>query len=193
VQPADTAPLAARGDAILREARTNDLAAIDRLTIDGYRAIQESYVAMIGEETYDAVRHRPELSWEERKCAQNRELFAAHPDQVWVLERAGDVFGYVTFWLFPDQAYGHIDNNAVSADEVGKGWATFMYRHVLDRFRALGLRFAHVDTGLDEAHAAARRAYEAVGFDRQVPGVEYWQDLSVDDAPSAWQRGLIAP
>jgi hypothetical protein len=53
-----------------------------------------------------------------------------------------------------------------------------MYRHVLDRFRTLGLRFAHVDTGLDDAHIPARRAYEAAGFDRQVPTVEYWQDLS---------------
>jgi len=53
-----------------------------------------------------------------------------------------------------------------------------MYRSVLEHFRELGLRFAHVDTGLDDAHSAARRAYESVGFDRQIPGVEYWQDLS---------------
>ena len=53
-----------------------------------------------------------------------------------------------------------------------------MYRHVLDHFRRQGLRFAHVDTGLDDAHIPARRAYAAVGFDRAVPGVEYWQDLS---------------
>ena len=62
---------------------------------------------------------------------------------------------------------------------AGQGWATFMYRHVLAHFRAQGLRFAHVDTGLDEAHAPARRAYEAVGFDRRVPSVEYWQDLAL--------------
>ena len=65
------------------------------------------------------------------------------------------------------------------ADHAGQGWATFMYRHVLDHFRARGLRFAHVDTGLDDAHIAARRAYEAVGFDRAVPGVDYWQDLAM--------------
>jgi len=53
-----------------------------------------------------------------------------------------------------------------------------MYRHVPERFRAEGLRYAHVDTGLDDAHVPARRTYEAVGFDRTVPTVEYWQDLS---------------
>jgi ribosomal protein S18 acetylase RimI-like enzyme len=170
--------IAERDGAILREARAEDLAAIDALTIEGYAPIQASYVAMLGEETYEAVRHRPELTWEQRKCAQNRDLFEAHPDQVWVLERGGEVVGYVTFWLFPEQSYGHIDNNAVARDAAGHGWATFMYRHVLERFRELGLRFAHVDTGLDDAHVPARRAYEAVGFDRQVPVVEYWQDLS---------------
>jgi ribosomal protein S18 acetylase RimI-like enzyme len=169
--------IASRDGVVLRQARPDDLDAIDRLTIEGYAAIQESYVAMIGTETYDAVRLEPELSWEERKCAQNRSLFENHPDQVWVLERDSDVIGYVTFWLFPEKSYGHLDNNAVRADSAGQGWATFMYRHVLEHFRSLGLRFAHVDTGLDDAHVAARRAYEAVGFDRRVPTVDYWQDL----------------
>jgi ribosomal protein S18 acetylase RimI-like enzyme len=175
--------IASRDGVVLRETRPDDLDAIDRLTIEAYAAIQESYVAMIGTDTYDAVRLEPELSWEERKCAQNRRLFEAHPDQVWVLDRDGDVFGYVTFWLFPERSYGHIDNNAVRADATGQGWATFMYRQALDRFRELGLRFAHVDTGLDDAHIAARRAYEAVGFDRQVPTVDYWQDLTRPQPP----------
>jgi ribosomal protein S18 acetylase RimI-like enzyme len=179
-------PIAERDGVVLRLSRSDDLEAIDRLTIEGYRTIQESYVNMLGAETYEAVRHEPELSWEERKCAQNRRLFDRHPDQVWVLERDGDVVGFVTFWLLPEQSYGHIDNNAVRADFAGQGWATFMYRHVLERFRELGLRFAHVDTGLDDAHIAARRAYEAVGFDRAVPIVEYWQDLSrVNDGSTA--------
>jgi ribosomal protein S18 acetylase RimI-like enzyme len=170
--------LATRDGVVLRLARPEDHAAIDELTIEGYGPIQESYVAMLGAETYDAVRHDPELTWDERKCAQNRRLLDAHPEQVWVLDRGGDVFGYVTFWLHPEQQYGHIDNNAVRTSDAGRGWATFMYRHVLEHFRGLGLRFAHVDTGLDDAHIPARRAYESVGFDRQVPMVEYWQDLS---------------
>ena len=62
----------------------------------------------------------------------------------------GDVFGFVSFWLVPDQHYGHIDNNGVHPDRAGEGWASFMYRAVLDRFRVEGLRYAHVDTGLDE-------------------------------------------
>lgn len=170
--------IATRDDVVLRTALPTDLPKVDELTVACYRPIQESYVAMLGEELYETVRHEPQLTWEERKLGQNRRLFEAHPDHVWVLDDSGDVFGYVTFWLFPEQGYGHIDNNAVRQDRAGQGWATFMYRHVLQHFRDdAGLRYAHVDTGLDDAHLPARRAYEAVGFDRVVPGVEYWQDL----------------
>lgn len=167
-----------RDDTVLRVATDADLDAIDRLTTEGYASIQESHVSMLGEDCYETVRHQAELRWDERKRRQNRDLYAEHPDQLWVLERNGDVLGFVSFWIFSAQSYGHIDNNAVRSDEAGRGWATFMYRHVLDHFRELGLRFAHVDTGLDDAHIPARRAYEAVGFDRAVPNVDYWQDLT---------------
>ena len=171
--------VATKGGAVLRHAVEQDLAAVDALTVESYRAIQESFVAMLGDDCYDAVRLEPELTWEQRKIQQNRRLYDEHPEQLWVLEEDGDVFGFVSFWLFPDKSYGHIDNNGLRADRVGQGWATFMYRHVLEHFRAQGLRFAHVDTGLDDAHIPARRAYEATGFDRQVPTVDYWQDLSL--------------
>jgi ribosomal protein S18 acetylase RimI-like enzyme len=169
--------VARRGEAVLRHAAERDLPTVDELTVECYRPIQESYVAMLGQEIYEHVRHEPELTWEQRKIAQNRRLFAEHPDWLWVLEEHGDLFGFVTVWLVPEQDYGHIDNNGVRADRTGVGWATFMYREALEFFRRRGLLFAHVDTGLDDAHAAARRAYEAVGFDRAIPGVEYWLDL----------------
>jgi ribosomal protein S18 acetylase RimI-like enzyme len=171
--------VATKGGAVLRHAREEDLEAVDELTVESYRPIFESYVSMLGEECYEAVRLEPELTWKERKIQQNRRLYDEHPEQLWVLDEDAEVFGFVSFWVFPESSYGHIDNNGVRADRVGQGWATFMYRGVLDRFRELGLRFAHVDTGLDDAHIPARRAYEAAGFDRRVPTVEYWQDLSL--------------
>jgi len=169
--------VATKDGAVLRHAQDDDLEVVDALTVESYRPIQESHVGMIGEDCYEAVRLEPELTWEERKIQQNRRLYDEHPEQLWVLEEDGNVFGFVSFWLFP--AYGHIDNNGLHADRVGQGWATFMYRHVLEHFRAQGLRFAHVDTGLDDAHIPARRAYEAAGFDRRVPTVDFWQDLSL--------------
>jgi ribosomal protein S18 acetylase RimI-like enzyme len=174
---ARSAVIAERDGVVLRGAREDDLPAVDALTAVCYAPIQASFVGMLGEDCYEAVRADPELSWEARKAEQNRRLFAEHPDQVWVLDDQGAVFGFVTFWLFPERSYGHIDNNGVDPARVGEGWASFMYRAVLERFRGLGLAFAHVDTGLDDTHIPARRAYEAVGFDRQVPNVDLWQRL----------------
>ena len=167
--------IAERDGAVLRHARETDLPAIDRLTIACYAPIQQSYVEQIGADCYNAL--EPEQAWEERKTQQNRRLFAEHPEQVWVLEQDGEVFAFVTFWLFPERSYGHLDNNGVDPARASRGWATFMYREVLRHFRELGLRFAHVDTGLDDAHIPARRAYEAVGFDRRVPTVDLWRAL----------------
>jgi ribosomal protein S18 acetylase RimI-like enzyme len=176
--------VATKGPAVLRQAEERDLDAVDSLTVECYRPIFESYVSMLGEDCYEAVRLEPELTWEQRKTKQNRDLYDEHAGWLWVLEEHGDVFGFVSFWLVPEKSYGHIDNNGVRADRAGQGWATFMYRHVLEHFREQGLRFAHVDTGLDDAHIPARRAYEATGFDRAVPTVEYWQDLSLRNAGS---------
>jgi ribosomal protein S18 acetylase RimI-like enzyme len=150
---------------------------IDELTITCYRSIFESYVKMLGEECYQAVRHDPHLRWEERKTGQAHHIFKEHPEWVWVLEQNHRIFGFVTFMLFAEEHYGNIENNGVDPHFAGQGWGKFMYQHVLQYFRAQGLLYAHTDTGLDDAHIAARRAYEAVGFDRQVPTVEYWQDL----------------
>lgn len=169
--------VATRGDVLLRRARAEDLPRIDELTVICYTPINDSYAAMLGEECYRRVRPNPELTWEQRKTGQNRELFAEHADWVWVLEEQGHIFGYITFYLLLQRGYGHIDNNGVHPGYAGKGWGKFMYQQVLQHFRDEGLRYAHVDTGLDDAHIPARRAYEAVGFDRRAPAVDYWQDL----------------
>ena len=100
---------------------------------------------MLGEDCYEAVRLEPELTL---GGAQDRSRTGGSttsiPDRLWVLDEDGDVFGFVSFSLFPEKSYGHIDNNSLRAERVGQGWATFMYRHVLERFREEGLRFAHV-------------------------------------------------
>ena len=170
--------VAKRAGVVLRRACDEDLARVDEIAVICYTPIFQSYVQMLGEECYEVVRHDPELTWQERKTGQIHRLYGEHPEWLWVLDKGGEILGFVTFHLFPRQGYGHIDNNGVHPDCTGQGWGAFMYRHVLDYFREQGLRYAHVDTGLDAAHIPARRAYEGVGFDRQVPTVEYWQDLA---------------
>ena len=176
--------IAERSGAMLRHARDGDLPGVDRVTVVCYAPIQASYVAMLGEECYEAVRPDPELTWQERKIGQVRRLYGEHPERLWVLERGDDLIGFVTFELRPAKNLSVIANNGVLPEHRGEGLGKFMYRQVLEHFREQGLRFAHVDTGLDDAHVPARLAYEAVGFDRHVPMVDYWQDLDMGNAGS---------
>ncbi|MHA1290107.1 MAG: GNAT family N-acetyltransferase, partial [Candidatus Thorarchaeota archaeon] len=83
-----------------------------------------------------------------------------------------------------ERGLGIIDNNGILPQFAGKGLGKFMYRHVLDYFRKEGLNVAFVETGLDDPHIPARKAYEGVGFDRSAPVVYYWQDLRTDNPGS---------
>lgn len=159
-------------------ATDDDFSRIDELTITCYAAIFESWVETVTPEVYDGIYRNHKLTWEEAKTGQNHTLFSEHPEWVWVLEKVGLVIGYVTFRLRPERDFGVIENNAVDPAYAGKGLGRFMYRHVLQYFREQGLRFAHVETGLDPPHLAARKAYEAVGFDGMAPIALYWQDLT---------------
>ena len=140
---------------------------------------------MLGDDLYEAVQADPGQSWQERKAQQNRRLFAEHPDQVWVLddERRGlrlrDVLARHRARLRPPgQQRGRGEPRRRGLGDASCTGA------VLEHFRALGLRYAHVDTGLDDAHIPARRAYEAAGFDSQrADGRPLAAALAAEDEP----------
>jgi GNAT superfamily N-acetyltransferase len=165
-----------QGGFVLRYATIDDFHEIDRITITCYTAIHKSWVEMQGEAIAEAL-HDPGMTWQERKTKQNHDLFAEHSEWVWVLEQNSIIIGFVSFKINYDRGLGIIDNNGVLPQYAGKGLGKFMYRHVLDYFRKEGLNVAFVETGLDDPHIPARKAYESVGFDRSAPVVFYWQDL----------------
>ena len=174
-----------KDNAVLRVAQPEDMLRIDEITIVCYTAIHDSWVSMQGEEIHVALRD-PDKTWEERKIGQNHTLFAEHPDWVWVLEEDSQIIGFVTFRItdIPAGKLGIIENNGVIPEHAGKGWGKFMYRQVLNFFRDQGLQVAFVETGLDDPHISARKAYEAVGFDRMAPVAYYWQDLRKNNPSS---------
>ncbi|MFW9908805.1 MAG: GNAT family N-acetyltransferase [Candidatus Thorarchaeota archaeon] len=161
---------------VLRFATQEDLSYIDQITIICYRPIHESWVSYQGADIAEGL-SAPGVSWEERKTKQNHDLFAEHPDWLWVLEENNTPIGFVSFVMLPDRKLGIIENNGVLPSHAGKGLGKFMYRHVLQYMRKNGMRFAFLETGMDDAHIPARKAYEAVGFDRKFPNMYYWQNL----------------
>ena len=89
----------------------------------------------------------------------------------------GEVAGFIFYEVDKEKKKGIIEENAVSSKNRGMGIAQKMYEFVLLKMREEGLVYAMVTTGLDEAHAPARRAYEKAGFDKTLESVRYFTKL----------------
>lgn len=118
----------------------------------------------------------PHLEAEQRKLLEDiaapesgQSLFVAVVD--------GEIVGFVAFSADKVRPLGEIGLNAVHPDHVGKGIGTAMYRFALDRLKELGVAVVEVGTGGDPSHAAARRAYEKVGFVAAIPSVHMYRKL----------------
>ena len=161
-------------DTTLRDLEPGDVEAAVAIAVAAWEPIYAQFRRIMGDECFAAA--YPDCL--EEKARQVRG--ACEPDSpmlVCVAERGGEVVGFITFRINERTAIGEIGNNAVRPDCQGHGIGTAMYRHVLARMRALGMRFARVGTGLDPSHAPARAAYEKAGFDIQLPSVYYYQRL----------------
>lgn len=111
------------------------------------------------------------------KGEQVRNTCLSHPDRVLVCEQDGECVGFVTFRIDSAKGIGEIGNNAVAPAWRSRGIAQQMYAAVLELMRDRGMRFARVRTGLDEAHAPARQAYERAGFNIHHEDVDYFMEL----------------
>lgn len=83
----------------------------------------------------------------------------------------GEVAGFVAVKVDAETRVGEIGLNAVHPTHAGHGIGTALYEHALEHMKRGGARVATVATGGDASHAAARRAYEKVGFNKAVPSV----------------------
>ena len=157
----------------IRAATATDLEAACRIAVQAWAPIHESFRAMLGEELHGLL----SPDWQQRKAEQIRRHFADHPEWMLVVEEDGQVIGFLTYRLDQDRCLGTIGNNAIAPGWQGRGLGSRMYERALDLFRGAGMLYAAVQTGLDEGHAPARRAYEKVCFDIERPDVTYYQKL----------------
>ena len=104
---------------------------------------------------------------------------AEFPDTIFVCERNGKIVGFITFVLSDreETPIGAIGNNAVDPECGEKGVGQEMYQAVFEHMKACGMKAVSVTTGLDYAHAPARKAYLRAGFDRELRRVTYFRKL----------------
>jgi ribosomal protein S18 acetylase RimI-like enzyme len=158
---------------MIRKYKRNDLSTIMDIGNRAWREIYKMFREIYGDELF-------QLTVPDEATSKGEQIKAhceRHPEWVFICEEEGRVVGFVTFTLNKDRKIGTIGNNAKDPDCDLKGIGQQMYKAVLDYFREHGMIYASVHTGLDYAHAPARRAYERAGFNIRHEDVDYYMKL----------------
>jgi RimJ/RimL family protein N-acetyltransferase len=158
---------------MIREFKEDDFIKLIAIAKRAWHNIFEYYRNKLGEDVYLLINpNYPDGKAFELRCHLNN-----HPDCFFVAERNGEVVGFITFYCDKNRKIGIISNNAVDPACGEKGVGQEMYQKVLEYFRGRGMLLAQVTTGLDGAHAPARRAYERAGFNLSTESVTYTMKL----------------
>jgi GNAT superfamily N-acetyltransferase len=152
----------------------HDVAAMQAVRKAAYAPVFQSFRDIVGKEIAAVAFMRADeehASYLESLCEpqDGRHLFVALVD--------GVIVGFCTYTVNREKRTGEIGLNGVHPDHAGRGIGTKMYAFALDRMKENGILIAEVGTGGDPSHAAARRAYEKVGFGPRIPSVSYYKLL----------------
>ena len=159
----------------IREVIPDDIPAIKLITQKAWEGYFNVCRQRLGEKIYDVTRRGWE-TWKPDQVAMQCE--PETNDCVLVAVIDGRVAGFATYILDAGRpGIGEISNNAVSPEFQSRGVGTALYVEVLDRMRKADMKVAKVFTGLDDSHIPARRAYEKLGFSRNLQSIEYFQTL----------------
>jgi len=158
---------------VFRAAEEGDVPDLRRIAAAAWTPIYGHWRELMGEDLYARQYPGDRL---QSKADQVESQFRRHPEWVFVVELDGKVVGFCTYVL-KDGGVGEIGNNAIDPEYQGRGLGSAMHRECLHRMSEAGMKYAKVGTGLDDSHAPARRAYEAVGFEQVLAHVEYFMKL----------------
>lgn len=160
----------------IRSFRKDDIDRIAQIGDEAWKEIYDGFCDQVGEDIVE------QYTGGRRTCKgiSLRKFAESEPDHILIHEEeSGQISGFLTFQLDEAHKVGIISNNAVDVAFKGKGIAQKLYAKAFEIFREKGMTLARVTTGLDEAHAPARKAYERAGFDRSgMPSVSYFKKLS---------------
>lgn len=132
--------------------------------------MRESVTAFVYENFYPN-------GWRERQFEDLASVLDGEPENVAVAVDGSTILGWVCTRLHAQDQMSEIYVLAVDPAFQGRGIARALMEHSFHQARQAGMRMVLVETGGDPGHAPARRAYEAVGFQRW-PVARYFKDLS---------------
>ena len=151
-----------------------DFSRVHQICVAAFTPIHEGFEQALGPQIF--AREYP--GWQARYADDIRALVAAAPATLLhVMEDNDRIIGFVATILHADRKCGEIGLNAVDPAWQGKGAGKEMYAFALQSLKERGAAYAYVGTGADAAHAPARKAYEAMGFDKVIPSNHYYRKL----------------
>jgi GNAT superfamily N-acetyltransferase len=156
-------------DIIIRRANESDADAVAELARLGWDPIYDGFRTAITDKIYNEIYKDP------IKVKMQKMREAVLEGRVFVAETDGAVCAFASYLI--EGTVGSLKENSVHPDYKGNGIAGKLYNTLLELLRESGCKVVKVMTGLDEAHAPARRAYEKLGFNRSISSVTYYMEL----------------
>lgn len=115
--------------------------------------------------------------WRARQRADLEQVLTDEAENVDVAIADSVPVGWVCTKIHPDDSMSEVYVIAVDPARQREGIARALLDRSFQRGREADMRMVMVETGDDPGHAAARAAYENVGFERW-PVARYFKDLS---------------
>ena len=156
----------------MREFRSEDLETVMAIANAAWRPIRQMCRETLGDAIADIL--HPEGDAGSKGLEVKAQIESGHYG-IAVCEHGDTPVGFITWRI--DGLVGQICNNGALPDSGLKGIGQTMYRFVLERFRQADVKVVRVTTGLDWAHAPARRAYERTGFKKHLDSTTYYMEL----------------
>jgi ribosomal protein S18 acetylase RimI-like enzyme len=156
----------------MRPYQNEDLADVMEIANIAWRPIREMSRAALGDKIADFLNPAGDSV---SKGLQVKAQIESGNWGIAVCEHEGKLVGFITYSI--NGAMGEICNNGALTSTGLKGIGQTMYKYVMEEFRKAGVKFVKVTTGLDWAHAPARRAYERAGFKKHLDSTTYYMEL----------------
>lgn len=161
-------------NSIIRPYSTADYSRVLEICISAFTAIHEGFEQALGADIF-----RQEFGdWKKQYADQIQSIAQDDPaTKVYVAEHENELIAFIFTIMHKEKKMGEIGLNAVDPARQGQGIGKLLYEFALRDLRERGATYAYVGTGSDAAHAPARAAYQAVGFNKTVPSLHYYKSL----------------
>jgi ribosomal protein S18 acetylase RimI-like enzyme len=155
----------------IRPLAESDLAEIVELSLPAWEPVFESFEKVLGANIFPIL--YPDWRKGQKECVEGA-CKAMDKHHTLVAELDGRVVGFIAYELKGET--GEVVLLAVHPEFQKQGIAAALNQAALDAMKAAGMKMAVAETGGDDGHAPARKAYEKVGY-TGLPLVRYFKDL----------------